>query len=228
MPLPYVDLLESAANRFADVVAASSPTTPVLGCPGWTIADLTEHLTDVHSWARSMVTGEELPNAGSGTVRRFRAGADALVTALRERPADAPCRAVYPPDVAGTWARRQALETTIHLWDATVSTGGAASLPAGLAADGVAEVTDDLYPRQVRLGRQHPLAATVAFRLDDVDETVLLVGTDDGLEARSTLSGTAADVLLVLWGRRSIDDVDVVVSGEEAALWAALRAELVP
>ena len=45
----------------------------------------------------------------------------------------------------------------MHLWDAEHALGLAQPIEPDLAWDGVAEVVDILYPRQVRLGRTTPL-----------------------------------------------------------------------
>lgn len=225
--IDHVDVLESAAARFAAFHERADPATPVPSCPGWTLADLLDHVIDVHGWARSMLTGEDQERwDDSDRVSAYRGAASDLVSALRERDPGDPCTAIYPPDVAGTWARRQALETSLHLWDATAAVGVPTSLQAELAADGVAEVVEDLYPRQVRLRRTPPLAAGVAFDMFD-QGTVTLWGTD-GLEARCTVRASAPDLLLVLWGRRRLDETPHRTEGDETALRAALDVALVP
>ncbi|WP_083295219.1 HAD-IA family hydrolase [Curtobacterium sp. BH-2-1-1] len=227
----HIDLLAEAVDGFEAVLRTGDHSSVVPSCPGWTLTDLAGHLTDVHRWALGQLTGTEPddPEAPepADLADRFRAGADRLVAALRARAADAACSAIYPPDTAGTWARRQLHETTIHLWDAQQAVGGEPRLQADTAADGVREVVGDLYPRQVRLGRVDPLSETVVFRFPDADGEAELVGTAGaGPEVRVT--GRAEDLLLVLWGRRPLDAVAVTIDGDRSALDQALATKLVP
>jgi hypothetical protein len=85
-------------------------------------------------------------------------------------------------------------------------------------------VVDDLYPRQVRLGRIEPLTEPVVFAFTDAPGEAVL---GDG-EPAVRVTGRAADVLLVLWGRRTPDTVDLTVDGDRGALDRALGTKLVP
>jgi uncharacterized protein (TIGR03083 family) len=221
----HLTALAGAAHQFDTVLRTGNRTAPVPSCPGWSVADLGEHLTDVHRWALGQLIGDEQePRADADLADRFRAGADELIGALRTRTAETACTAIYPPDTAATWARRQAHETAIHLWDAQQALGGDPRLQAELATDGVREVVDDLYPRQVRLGRIEPLTEPVVFAFTDAPSEAVL---GDG-EPAVRVTGRAEDVLLVLWGRRTIDTVDLTVHGDRGALDRALGTKLVP
>lgn len=228
MPLPYLDYLAAAVDEFARVLERGELSTPVRSCPGWTLADLGEHLVETHRWALSQVlAAEPAPLPTRGTLgERFRLGADELIRALSEHPWDEPCPAIYPPDVVGTWARRQALETAIHAWDATDACGDPTSIDSALAADGVAEVAEDMYPRQVRLGRQAPLEAGVDFALSDAGTRVRLRGASGG--AAATLVGEASAVLLLLWGRVPLEATSIELRGDATAVRAMLDAAIVP
>ncbi|OII14657.1 maleylpyruvate isomerase family mycothiol-dependent enzyme [Curtobacterium sp. MCBA15_008] len=221
--------LESASAGLAEVLRSSDPRTAIPSCPGWTMTDLGGHVADIHRWVLGQLTGAEPPAVADETdlATRFTAGADALVAALRERGPDDACPAIYPPDSAATWARRQAHETVIHLWDARNAVGAAPRLQADTAADGVREVLEDLYPRQVRLGRVEPLAATVVIAFSDAAGTGTLAGTAGGAPA-VRVTGRAEDLLLVLWGRRELDAVALTIDGDRAAFDAALATKLVP
>lgn len=228
-PLPYTDYLAAAAAEFASVIESADPTAIVPSCPGWTIADLAEHLTGVHRWALETILEAELPALDDrlSTADRFRAGADELLRVLREFPPDFPCTTLYPPAILGTWARRQALETTIHLWDAANAVGRGIRIDPALAADGVAEVADDLYPRQVGLRRMPPLETSVQFAMNDAIAAAELYGAESPLIG-AVVVGRASDILLLLWGRVGLSDVDVNVSGDTAAVRAMLAAPIVP
>lgn len=221
----HLAALADAADRLDATLRTGDRTATVPSCPGWTVADLGEHLTDVHRWALGQLTGtEQEPLPRTDLAERFRIGADELLGALRTRTAETACTAIYPPDTAATWARRQAHETTIHLWDAQQALGGGQRLQAELATDGVREVVDDLYPRQVRLGRVEPLSEAVVFAFTDAPGEAVL---GDG-EPAVRVTGRSEDVLLVLWGRRTPDSVDLTVDGDRGALDRALGTKLVP
>lgn len=217
--------LSSAADGLERTLMDADLDTTVPTCPGWTLADLGAHVTDIHRWALGELTGDRPePLTGTTAVARFREGADELLQALAARDADAPCRAIYPPDTAATWARRQALETSVHLWDAQRALGGAPRLQAALASDGVREVFEDLYPRQVRLGRIEPVPATVVIRFSDADgEARVGGGAPDAV-----LTASAHDALLLLWGRVGLDGIDAIIDGDLGAVDEVLTTALVP
>ena len=49
-------LLRGATDDFADILATSDLAATVPTCPGWTLADLGNHLRGVHLWAAHAVT----------------------------------------------------------------------------------------------------------------------------------------------------------------------------
>lgn len=238
----HIDQIDAASRSFATVLEQADTRTAVPSCPGWTLRDLGEHVIDIHRWARSkVVAGPEKTSAVSDESddlvdadaddlpARFLAGAAALVTTLRSTPPAAPCWTLYRPHVAATWARRQSLETTIHVWDATRAVGRNATIPVDVAVDGVREVAEDLAPRQVALGRLEPLAVTIEFRLrraDAEETTVLIGGSPDRIDA--TLEISPEDALLLLWKRRGLDETDARCSGSASAVRDVLAAALVP
>jgi uncharacterized protein (TIGR03083 family) len=228
MPLAFTDHLERDAATLVGVLASADLDAAVPSCPGWSLRDLGEHVAEVHRWASEQASGIPQPRAGDGElISRLRGGADRLVTVLRDRPPSTPCWAIYPPETVGTWARRQAHETSIHVWDAMTAVGREYRMPIDLAADGVAEVVMDLYPRQVRLDRLEPIQETIEFDLTDA-ETVTLTGVSGGPSA-AIVRGPAEKVLLMLWGRRNLDGTGPVeVRGDVAAVQRVLRGVLTP
>ncbi|MBS3178700.1 MULTISPECIES: maleylpyruvate isomerase family mycothiol-dependent enzyme [unclassified Pseudoclavibacter] len=255
----FIDTTEDAANGFALLLESADHTTPVSSCPGWSLVELAVHLGGVHRWARAQLLGggqqldRQTPDAPladrDALVAWFREGAADLVATLRELPEDAPCWALYPPARASTWARRQALETALHLWDASDSLGIAVPIRPDLAAAGVAEVAEDMYPRQVALGRMPSLEERVDLRMLDrlerpgdggsfglrvrlgpVDETP--AGTANTLSgarpADATLELTAEAALLLLWKRRDLAAVGARVTGSREVLERVLGNPLAP
>ncbi|PPF82677.1 hypothetical protein C5E07_13390 [Pseudoclavibacter sp. RFBJ3] len=249
----FIDVTADAASAFATLLGSADLATPVPSCPGWSLAELTEHLGGVHRWARAQLLGggqqverltPKAPMDDRGAlVAWFREGAAELVATLRELPEDAPCWALYPPARASTWARRQALETTLHLWDATDSLDIAAPIPVTIAAAGVAEVAHDMYPRQVSLGRMPSLvervelvlrglgaSAPLRVRLGPIGEVVADGSrpAESTAPADATLELSAEDALLLLWKRRELTTVDARLTGSAAALERVLAHPLAP
>lgn len=43
-------VIDTESRRLAEVVAQADPQAPVPTCPGWDLADLLYHLTEVHTF----------------------------------------------------------------------------------------------------------------------------------------------------------------------------------
>ena len=123
---------------------------------------------------------------------------------LISSPADAPAWTLDRTDrTAGFWRRRQVHETVVHTWDAQESLGDANPIDPALAWDGVLEVRDVLYPRQVHLGRVAPLPSALTLVATDVDGEIVL-GSGEPVVVRDR-----AEVLLrMLWHRADLGAVD--------------------
>jgi len=179
----------------------------VPACPAWTLADLGEHLRQVHTWAAHAVTEgnpEGTPPPGSlertPLVAGYRSAARHLIDVLADTPPDAPAWTFGPEKVSQFWRRRQLHEVTVHLHDALAAEGRAAwSVTPELAWDGVDEVATVFYPRQVRLGRVQPLPGTLRLVATDLpDRSVEIATGDPAIE----VAAPAAELLLTLWKRR--------------------------
>lgn len=200
--------LREATARFAGVLARADLAAEVPACPGWTVADLAEHLRSVHLWAAHAVT-EGTPDGvpAPGMLDRpslaagYRAAAGHLVDVLAATPPDAPVWAFGPkPRVAQFWRRRQVHETNIHLYDALAAWGFADdwSLEPALARDGVEEVATIFYPRQLRLERTAALPGTLRLMTTDTEGDPIELG---GGEPVTEVHDEAERLLLMLWGR---------------------------
>jgi len=240
----YLDHLAGSASGFADVVAGGGLEAPVAACPGWTLRDLAWHLGGVHRWAtialRENRSGENThagPDGARPLADWLREGSDGLLSTLRATDPQSPTWNFGPPPrLAGFWFRRQAHETAVHLWDAQAALGAASALDAALAADGVDEVVSMMFPRQVRLDRCPPLASSLALQATDAAAARWVLAAD-GLpgpataadaRADATVSGTASDLLLLLWKRIGTDDPGLCLSGDVTAARALLAQPITP
>ncbi|MER6128060.1 maleylpyruvate isomerase family mycothiol-dependent enzyme [Streptomyces sp. NPDC001795] len=144
------------------------------------------------------------------------------------------------------WARRMLFETLVHRADAERAVGREPDIDPVLAADGVDEFLVNLpYAGVFAPGvtKLHGNGETIAFRCTDSaggtgeEWRVRLDPHGFGLlprpgadaapfEAQTVVRGQAADVLLLLYGRRSYRETAFEVSGEITALdyWFAHTA----
>lgn len=201
---------------------------PVAACPRWDLAALGAHLGRVHGWAAAALGSDDEPAFPPRPDRPlgpwYAEAAAGLLAALEATDPDRPCWTLWPPSVAGFWLRRQALETLVHRWDAERALGLPADVDPALAADGVAEVVDVLWPRQVALGRTPVLPGALELRAG-ADSWLL------GAGERAVLTADAGSLLMLLWKRRTLDGVLAAggtLTGPRAAADAVLAAALTP
>ncbi|MGY3566099.1 maleylpyruvate isomerase family mycothiol-dependent enzyme [Sinomonas sp. RB5] len=220
-----LDRIAALADAFAEAArdaAAQDPglAQPVAGCPGWTALDLVDHLSGIHRWAAAALGSERAPRLEDRPEREapvewYRASAAHLVAALRAAGPEAPAWTLWDGRTAAFWARRQVHELAVHTFDLLEALGRASAwqLPEDLALDGIREVLDGFYPRQVRLGRSRGLPGVVRLEVthDDGRPAASLVlpaaSPGEGGEALlGTVTGSAREVYLGLWGRRPLPD----------------------
>lgn len=239
-PEDHLRWLAAERAAFARVLQDGDLAAPVPGCPSWHLAELTAHLGAVHRWARQVVEtaapasdDHPAPTDRAALADWFDEGGAALERTLRGIEPDTPCWTIAPPAVAAFWMRRQAHETSLHRWDAQSSQGTPDPIDSALAADGVAEVAEAMFPRQVRLGRQPPLTRSLRIEVPGAGTyTVAGDGVSDGTAsaqpADATVTGTAEALLLLLWKRITLDDPRISVAGSRAAAHAVLGARITP
>jgi uncharacterized protein (TIGR03083 family) len=225
----YLDHLRRDLGAF-EACLAGDLSARVKHCGSWTLYDLADHLGRGNLWAAAGVTeqredypSDPAPREKAVLARWFGETADVLLAALDTDPS-APAWTIAPPPTVGFWQRRRCLETVIHRWDAEHALGAGGPLDPVLAADGVAEVIDTMTPRQIRLGRTAEPAH--AIRLAPSDSPSSWVLGPAGPVA--TVRGTAADLMLLLWGRLPPDDQALTWEGDRAKAMATLAGALVP
>src|SRR5689334_21005500 len=88
-PPDFLDRLDGAMQQFAELVATGDLEAPVPSCPGWSLADLVEHVGGVHQWAtHAVVVGNPngrptpAPSAQPALAGWYREAADALIGTL--------------------------------------------------------------------------------------------------------------------------------------------------
>jgi uncharacterized protein (TIGR03083 family) len=253
-----VAALRAATAAMVDTVRTADPHASVPACPGWTVADLVDHLGRVHLWAAHCARHGAPPDPYPRRDRDqpmadwYAACAATIVTTLAELPATHPAwsfSAVPGHQDVRFWRRRQLHETTVHHVDALQATGllptggpieRLPGVPAEQAADGVAEVFEVMAPRSlVRHARRPPLEVIpagrpIAFSCTDTEASWTVRVVDGTVRVTDDVSREAVALVtgpashLYLALWHRADSAVLLADGDEAAARRLLRAALVP
>lgn len=235
--------------RFAAVVKGADLATPVPGCPGWTLADLVKHAGSVQRWfsvllhqrvqqpPRSRDVDLRLPAEQDGYPDWLAASATVAAEAFAATGPDVPMWAWGADQHARFWARRMLFETLLHRTDAESALGLKPVIDRALAVDGIDEFLVNL-PSAVffapKVAELRGSGETIRFSATDGDGDWLVRLRPDGFgletaagpQADVTVRGTAADLLLFLYGRLRADAEVLTVDGDQDLItrWAANSA----
>ncbi|MDQ6935103.1 MAG: maleylpyruvate isomerase family mycothiol-dependent enzyme [Actinomycetota bacterium] len=224
----WLSAIEDHSVGFAES-ARDHLDAPVEHCPGWDVAELVTHLTQVH-WFWRTIAGEQLvsppeesrrpaPVARDELVAVFERGAAELVRVLREADQDAPCWTWSTQRDVRFITRHQVQETAVHHWDAANAAGHDVPIATDVATDAVAEF---LAFSTANAGDPAPepmpeLGTSLTLRCSDSDGAWTLTDVtpaDRRTTALSVAAGASGDVvveapadrlLLWLYGRVELD-----------------------
>ncbi|MEU6864295.1 maleylpyruvate isomerase family mycothiol-dependent enzyme [Streptomyces sp. NPDC046876] len=222
-PAEHGAAVAAETDRFVATVKAADLTTPVPTCPGWTLADLTRHTGSVHRWFSELLRRRiQQPPTSRDVDLRLPADSDGYPDWLADSAAEAaavfaatdleaPMWAWGVDQHARFWVRRMLFETLVHRADAELALGLSPRIDRTLAADGIDEFLTNLpfaspfAPLTAQLRAPH---RTIRFSCTDGDHAWVVGLRPDGFalvaddaEADATVRGTAADLLLLLYGR---------------------------
>ncbi|WP_129843417.1 maleylpyruvate isomerase family mycothiol-dependent enzyme [Streptomyces sp. RFCAC02] len=225
----YLTHLRRELDAFRATLAGDL-SAPVAHCGDWTLYDLANHLGSGNHWAARAVTeghGDhrppDAPRDPAELDAWFGDACAVLLDALDGDPAT-PAWTFFPPATRGFWQRRRALETVVHRWDAENAVGTPTPPDTDLADDGVSEVFAMMAPRQITRGRATPPAHALHVIATDTGTT----WTYGPGEPVATVAGTAADLLLTLWGRLPATGPALTWTGDERTARKILAGPLVP
>lgn len=232
--------LQVIIDRFGQTCASADLTAPVPACPGWNLADLLWHVTEVQSFWGAVVAGRlDEPSAAVRPERpadraltaTYRAGAENLLDALRATPDTTEVWTWSHDQTAGWVLRRIVHESAVHLVDAEQAVGSVdgaePSIDAAIASDGVDEFLEHFAARP---GGASPLGGTVHLHCTDVaGEWLVVDGPGDGslvvtrehAKGDCAIRGEASPMLLALWRRAPLDHLDVIGDADLAARFVA-------
>ena len=159
----------------AEAAEAAGPAAPVAGCPGWDVAELVWHLTEVHYFWAEIVAGRlrtpgqvpplERPEGFPALLARFRAGVERLAAVLAAADPATPVWTWARQQDAGFVIRHQAQETAVHRWDAEQAAGRAFTIDPALAADSI----DEFFEHTAAWRREGPDPVGGAVHLHATD-----------------------------------------------------------
>ena len=233
----WLAALRADGPALRDAVAEAGPDAVVPPCPGWTTADLVEHLTSLLRWVRETVPRGVVTRPGDRVVPSPRPSWDEALEGLHRELTDAveTLDAVDPElpawtwpaqaKKAGFWHRRMAHEISVHRWDAEAAAGRPSAIETKLALDGVTEILDTWLPAGRRRtptelqGVVHLTATDAGYewfvRLRGAGVALLDIGTildTDDHHARAGVTATASELQLALMGRRPLESL--AISGD--------------
>ena len=221
--LPYLDHVLADSVAIAGFARANGAAA-VISCPGWDVSRLAGHVGRVHRMAHTTVSqqltsppaADQLakPPADASEVADWLTEATAtLVPVLRETAPDSPAwNFTHGPQTAAFWPRRMAHETAMHRWDADTATNGdgAASMDTALSIDGIDEFLS-MFGRVLASRPEADIGGSLHLHTTDAEGEWMIGVTQGQLTVErghgkgdAAVRGTASDLLLGVWGRRSL------------------------
>ncbi|WP_406835648.1 maleylpyruvate isomerase family mycothiol-dependent enzyme [Streptomyces sp. AHU1] len=225
-PVDHRAAIAVETARFVAALKDADSTTAVPSCPGWTLADLVRHTGSVQRWFSALLHARvqepprtrdvdlRLPDGWDGYADWLAESATVAAEAFAATGPDLPMWAWGVDQHARFWARRMLFETLLHRVDADLALGLPPTVDRPLAVDGI----DEFLVNLPFAGSFAPAVAnlrgpdrTIRFLASDGDGDWLVrlrpdgfgldtSGTADG-SADATVRGTAADLLLLVYGR---------------------------
>ncbi|MET7617342.1 maleylpyruvate isomerase family mycothiol-dependent enzyme [Streptomyces sp. NPDC005408] len=244
------DAVAAETARFAEVVGGANLATAVPSCPGWTLLDLVRHAGSVQRWfsvllrqlvqerPRSRDVELKLPADEDGYADWLTTCAAEAAEAFAVTDLDAPMWVWGADHHARFWVRRMLFETLVHRVDAELALGVAPVIDRELAADGVDEFLVNLpfaSPFAPKVANLLGSGETLRFSCTDSDGDWLVRLRPDGFgvdqesadtSADATVHGSAADLLLLLYGRldRTADAFEITGDEDLLTRWFANSA----
>jgi uncharacterized protein (TIGR03083 family) len=238
-----IELLHEQTKAFADAAESLDLDARVQTCPEWSVRVLVGHIGQGQRWAAEIVrTGApsgipdphdvDLP---ADWAKWLQEGTEELAGALRDsnaRDANATVWTVAGTGPAEFWLRRMVHDTTVHYVDAAITAGIEYEIPEDLAIDGIQEglellATPGIEERNAAVAELRGDGQTLQFRPDNqlgwhITRTPEGVKWRHGTgEADVTMSGTAQDLLLLVYGRLPLENIALTGNRDLMTHWLA-------
>ena len=166
----------------------------------------------------SSIRGSSISPDGPAALDWYRDGVARLIGALEGiGPDDKVWNWVSGPDTPDFWFRRMAQETAVHRWDAESAVGPATPIDPALAVDGIAEMLGGFLPLLGAGGSvPGPLGGSLHVHATDAEGEWTVTQGEGGFAVEgghakgdAAMRGPASDLLLALWGRPTLQAVEV-------------------
>jgi uncharacterized protein (TIGR03083 family) len=235
MRLPHSEYVAALRRNGAGLQAAASLglDAEVPSCPGWTVADLVDHVGGLYGYVAEIVStrATEPPDTNRGFDDADRLAAlgdvlDELIELLIDDPATPVWNWSAEPDELGFWARRMAHETAVHRVDAQLAHDLPHPIDHDLAADGIDELVDVIAPpRMARSERRHPAGVLVLRDLDDREWRLRegdrrLDRLDRAPDDATVVTGSTSELLLACTGRTPWEALDIAGDAGVLPSWS--------
>jgi len=223
-PEQYLHHLAVNGDQLSEIAATADLSTEVPSCPGWDLEQLLTHCAGVWTLVADSIRAGERTAANSAAVApRSPILSDwhaAAVTDLHRLLADLGSDAevwTFTPRIstASFWMRRMANESAMHLWDAQGALGDPTPIDAEMAVDGIDEFLEHY------IGDRRPdifagNGETLHLHSTDAHGEWVITRTAEGIEVEHAHAkgdvaarGPASDLLLMVWGRKLPEDLEV-------------------
>ena len=225
--LEHLAALEADAIRLVELVAVADQSAPVPTCPGWTVADVVEHVGTLYRWsaahvataARSRLSPRSLDlglTEAGATPAWLAEGVGPMLATFSSADPELICWGWGGDRRARFWPRRMLFETVVHRADAAFALDVEPVVDVDVAVEGIDELLSNL-PHAAYfapgLAELRGDDETIALHAMDTDATWLIRLVPAGYAwdwsngpADVTLRGTAADLLLAIYRRRDAHD----------------------
>ncbi|WP_035802973.1 maleylpyruvate isomerase family mycothiol-dependent enzyme [Kitasatospora mediocidica] len=241
--IDHVKAVAEEADRFAGLLKGADLGTQVPGCPGWTLTDLVRHTGSVQRWFSVLLSQRvqtpptsrdvelRLPATDAGYPDWLVESAAEAARTFAATDLEAPMWAWGLDQHARFWVRRMLFETLVHRADAEIALGMRPGIDRVLAVDGLDEFLVNLPFAErfaPKVANLRGADETIRFRCTDGagDWVVRLRADGFGLvadpsavaTADATLQGTAAELLLLAYGRLERTAGSLQSSGDQELL----------
>ena len=224
-------------DRFAVVMASLPLDREIASCPGWNVRDLAEHLGVIHRWAEELVRlraperiAREVTDELSAAVspQWIEAGGRQLVATLLAADPDDAMWGWGRDQHVRFWSRRQLHETLVHRMDLELAaeiTPAAEGEIVGDAIDEFLSNMETIATRDPSLSKLRGNGERLGFRVRDSAVRWTINFSNDGFSVSkddasltTELIGSPVDLLLVILGRREVEQSDADVVGDPGLL----------
>jgi uncharacterized protein (TIGR03083 family) len=244
----YIDYVASEGDKFASAAELGALDVDIAPCDGWDMRALVRHLGLIHLWAAGHVANpgddfldaDDIPDMGrywpelgsewpgdDELIAWYRKTKENLVRVLESAPTDHQCFSFLPaPTPLTMWSRRQASEIAIHRFEAESARGIPSHFEPEFASDMLDELLSGFAQRPSSREIEVDADRVLHVHALDVDEHWYLtigrhgiMSSREGGDADLTVSGTSAQLYLLMWNRAEISTVTHTGDTDLIDLW---------